>query len=243
MANPTYAQSVWAEIAAAGPPNTVYNGSNQFPAPNTPGNLLVCWVRGTGATTSVTGSVNGAYSVAIPSGTGGSGEYEGLYYFPNCGAGQETVQVINTGGGVAEIVLAEYSDVALTSPLDGTPVIVRTSAALSVAMITLTANDLLLGLSTFSNGTVPGAGTGFTLRQSAINAGFANLFDNAGPPFTANSAGSNTFTQTGATPTAIAIAAFKQGTPAPPSGGPGTGAPPFGWVNTQGDHYNKRGLR
>jgi hypothetical protein len=28
-----------------------------------------------------------------------------------------------------------------------------------------------------------------------------------------------------------------------PSGGPGTGAPPFGWVNTQGDHYNKRGLR
>jgi hypothetical protein len=25
-------------------------------------------------------------------------------------------------------------------------------------------------------------------------------------------------------------------------GGPGTGIPPFGWVNIQGDHYNKHGL-
>jgi hypothetical protein len=194
MANPAYVQSK-SQLGAA---------AIAFTSSNTAGNFLVAYVRTDGTVPTCSDSANGSYSVALNN-VAGTLTFFSVFYFPNCAAGANTVTV--TGGvHVSSVVIVEYSGVALTSPVDGTPVVIGSSS--SSTMTTLTANDLIIGLADGLG--VSAAGAGYTLRESAAT--YA-LEDNTGPPFVANAAGSNTASFSITVGGATGIVAFK-GAPA-----------------------------
>ena len=222
MANPAYVQSA---NATTGTPSTL-----AFPTNNGAGNLLVVWmysnIAASGFTVQDTNNGN-VYSPVFSAQSDGS-EFFGCFYLANCKAGANTVQWAATGGAFVRGIIAEYSGVATSSPLDGTPVIAHTTSA---TMTTLTANDLLLGLSVGQTATA--AGTGYTIRENAGSGSLA-LEDNTGPPFVANSAGSNSASITGtAFIGSFAIAAFKAAvTTHSISGSAGVAGATVAWTGT-----------
>lgn len=162
-----------------------------FTNPNTAGNLLVVCTVGNATGVTCVDSRNGnVYSKAFAEASTGS-EILNCFYFPNCAAGTNTVTI--TGGAFSRTIILEYSGVALTSPLDGTPNHLYGTSGLTPSsgnMSTNNANDLLLGFfgtsstTTITAGTIGGATA--ALRENVTS--FSAVQDNNS---LANAAGNN----------------------------------------------------
>ena len=225
MATPAFVQQASATTAT---PGTLAFSSN-----NGAGNLLVVWLYSSIAAVSLTcqDTNNGnVYTPAFAARSDGT-EFFGCFYLANCNAGANTIQWAAPSGAFVRGVIAEYSGIKTSSPLDGTPVVVASSG--TATMTTLTNNDLILGLSVGQ--TVTAAGSGYTIRAN-VAAGTLVLEDNAGPPLTANSAGSNTASVSSLPAGSFAVVAFAAAPAPAPAGGTG------GWLNAQNDYTNKRGV-
>jgi hypothetical protein len=131
------------------------------------GHLLVGMFRASG-TTSVSDSVNGAWTKAI----GASDGVNSLWYKPNASAGSTTVTVNGSTSGSIRAVIAEYSGVATTSPLDGTSCNSGTGAtATTGSTASVPAGELAFaGVGLFDSGITVTAGTGATLRTQLTGA-------------------------------------------------------------------------
>jgi hypothetical protein len=170
MANPAFVQ---ANNAVTGAPGTLAFLSN-----NTAGSLLVVWVvsqSGAGTITVQDTNNGNVYSVGIPQVNDGSISDVVAFYLPNCKAGANTVQIAATATAFFRVIIAEYSGVALTSPLDAEQLArLVVGATPSSGNITTTGtNDLLVGVG--NNGTAPAstaAGSGYTLRVNQGNSAF-----------------------------------------------------------------------
>lgn len=222
MSSPAFVQQASATTATP--------GTLAFPTNNGAGNLLVVWLYSNIAASALTVQDTNNGNVYSPAFAGQSdvAEFFGCFFLPNCKAGANTVQWAATGGAFVRGIIAEYSGVATSSALDGTPVITHT---LSATMTTLTDNDLLLGLSVGQTATA--AGAGYTL-QANVGSGALALEDNTGPPFVANSAGSNSASIAGIAFTgSFAIVAFKAAvTTHSISGSAGVAGATVSWTGT-----------
>ncbi len=162
------------------------------------GDLLVAGLttndNGTDAISGVSDSLNGSWT-RLTSVRYGNGHVD-VYYFSNSAAGADTITI---AGGHAALTVAEYSGVlAAGSPVD--QYAGKSSAGSPLAGPTATvgaANELVLGIGGM---TAPGtfsAGSGFTLRESAVsNYAYANGIEDevststAGQSMTMKSTGS-----------------------------------------------------
>jgi hypothetical protein len=157
-------------VQAAGTVGTsVFNLA--YGSSNTAGSLLIAVIRisnGTGAIT-VSDSLNPNWTSAVANVNGTSND--AIFFLPNCAAGANTVHVAQSGEGACEFLIAEYSGLALTSPLDKTASSLGTSATGSVGptATTTVANELIIaGFSNESaNGLTFTNGTGYTIRTNA----------------------------------------------------------------------------
>jgi hypothetical protein len=131
------------------------------------GHLLVGMFRASG-TTSVSDSVNGAWTKAV----GASDGVNSLWYRANAAAGSTTVSVGGTTNGSIRAVIAEYSGVSTTSPLDGASCNVGTGTTATTGnTASLPAGELAFaGLGLFDSGFTATAGSGATLRTQFTGA-------------------------------------------------------------------------
>jgi hypothetical protein len=201
---------------------------------NTTGNFLACvlWTNGAG-TFLVSDSQGNSWSAAHTALTVGSDLFQ-LWYAPNCKAGANTVSTTGSVAGNTLMMIAEFSGIKTFSPLDSATA--GGSSSTTPNLTTTQPGDLLIAyVGNNSGGITYVPGAGYTL--------IANSTGVVGWAFaTAGAAGTYSTAFTGGNGIA-ALAGFFAQPAAPPSGGPGTGMPPFGWVNTQGNNYNKRGLK
>ena len=147
-----------------------------FDSPNTAGNFLVALTDYTIQTTTlpVTDSQGNTW---IPytkvSWSSGGGRWSQVWYCENCKAGANTVTVTPIAVTAIQLVIAEYSGIALSSSPDGTIVNaiggVNTTYA-SGNLTTSNANDLLIGLVINNLGSSYTPAGGFASRQTSGNA-------------------------------------------------------------------------
>jgi PKD repeat protein len=135
--------------------------------PVTGGDLLVAGITTGGSqVTGVSDSLNGAWTAASSLAYGNG--YVDLYYLQDSRAGTDTVTV----AGSAALTVAEYSGVASTAALDQVASGSTTGSALKAGPTAAIgeAGELVVGVGgqTYA-GTGFSAGTGFTLRESAIS--------------------------------------------------------------------------
>jgi hypothetical protein len=86
------------------------------------GNLLVAFVSARGTFASATMPANWQLATSNVGGTGSTTESAFLYYYPNNPGGITSVAVMVTGTAGVSLLLAEFSGVATSSPLDQTGV-------------------------------------------------------------------------------------------------------------------------
>jgi hypothetical protein len=131
------------------------------PLTNTAGNFLVIVSRQTITAISDTLSNTNWTNANITNGS--------IWYCPNCKGGANTLSCTTAGG--CQSVWAEYSGIALTSPLDVQNASTATgtgTAAASNSITTTKDGDLIIGYgwnSTTNSPTIT-AGSGFTLRNN-----------------------------------------------------------------------------
>jgi PKD repeat protein len=135
--------------------------------PVTGGDLLVAGITTGGSqVTGVSDSLNGAWTAASSLAYGNG--YVDLYYLQDSRAGTDTVTV----AGSAALTVAEYSGVASTAALDQVASGSTTGSTLKAGPTAAIgeAGELVVGVGgqTYA-GTGFSAGTGFTLRESAIS--------------------------------------------------------------------------
>lgn len=137
----------------------------------TAGDLLVAGITtndsGTDPVTGVSDSVNGAWTRAS-SVNYGNGHVD-LYYLQNAKAGSVTVTLAGGGGA---LTVAEYSGIAAASSLDQVTNASGSSSALHAGPTAAIggAGELVVGVGGQSNaGSGLTAGSGFTLRESAVS--------------------------------------------------------------------------
>ena len=138
---------------------------------NTVGNLLIAVIRissGTGAIT-VSDSRNPNWASAVANVNGSSND--AIFYLPNCAAGANTVHVAQSGEGACEFLIAEYSGLALSNPLDKVISSLGTSATGNVGPTATTTSPNELVIAGFSNESANGLtftpGSGYTVRTNA----------------------------------------------------------------------------
>lgn len=142
------------------------------------GHLLVAAVITSVAITGVVSPIGNTWVKAISQSTGGNSME--IWYALNSTAGTESPVFTGSGGGM-DIMLGEYSGVALTAALDQTAF----SAGLNSGNVTTTAtHELLFGFYISNAGGFPTAGSGYTLRNT-----FANNFLDADEDQTVTSIG------------------------------------------------------
>jgi PKD repeat protein len=180
----------------------------------TAGDLLVAGITtndsGTDPVTGVSDNVNGAWTRAS-SLDYGNGHVD-LYYLQNAKAGSVTVTLAGGGGAVT---VAEYSGIAAASALDQVTNASGSSSALKAGPTAAIggAGELVVGVGGQSNaGSGLTAGSGFTLRESAVSNWWAvsGLEDSlssstAGQSMAMTSGSSQYF--------GAVVAVFKAGTP------------------------------
>ena len=223
------------------------SSATPFLSNNTAGNFLVAAAIGFGTVTisSIADTLGNNWSL-VSQQTLADGTIYYLYAVTNCKGGANTVTITLESSNQPMLLVAEYSGISLTSPLDQLAASTEGASGsyTSGSVTTTVANELLIGVLKCTGGVaatiVPAAG--WTERQQERSATVPDivLLDNIVSSI-GTYANSGTFS-TSVPDNGALIATFKAQASAP-SGGPGTGLPPFGWVNTQGDHYNKRGLR
>lgn len=153
-------------------PNFVQGGATTSTSltlskPITGGDLLVAGITTGGSQVSgVSDSLNGAWTAASSLAYGNG--YEDLYYLQNSKAGTVTVTVAGSGA----LTVAEYSGVAATAALDQVAGGSTTGSTLKAGPTAAIgeAGELVVGVGgqTYA-GTGFSAGTGFTLRESALS--------------------------------------------------------------------------
>jgi hypothetical protein len=155
QAAPAFVQG--ASNATSGTSMSVSYGSSV-----TAGHLLVGMFRAAG-TTAVSDSRNGAWTKAI----GASDGVNSLWYRANAIAGTTTVTVTGTTSGPIRAVVADYSGVATTAPLDGTACNTGTgTAATTGTTASVPAGELAFaGVGMFDSPITVTAGAGMTLRN------------------------------------------------------------------------------
>ena len=147
--------------------SSAQNLATTLPSSVTAGNLIVVSVSGwpnLPALTAVTDSLGNTYSIA---GTVlvSQGAYSAIYYAKNVKAGTSTVtfRTVKSGGQIS-MVVAEFSGVNTTSPLDKTAGAVGSgNTPASGIMIPSLTNELVIGSGTHNGNTTTRAGAGFTM--------------------------------------------------------------------------------
>jgi hypothetical protein len=182
------------------------------------GHLLVGMFR-TAGTTSVSDSLNGAWTKAV----GTSDGLNSIWYRPNASAGTTTVTVSGTASASIRAVIAEYSGVATTTPLDGTACNTGTgTSATTGSTASVPAGELAFaGVGMFDSPITVSAGTGATLRNQLTGANGTSADEDVAS--TTAGTQNKSFTLSTAPPGgwAACIATFKP---------PGGGTPPADWV-------------
>ena len=147
--------------------SSAQNLATKLPSSVTAGNLIVVSVSGwpnLPASTAVTDSLGNTYSIA---GTVlvSQGAYSAIYYAKNVKAGSNSVifRTLKSGGQIS-MVVAEFSGVNTTSPLDKTAGAVGSgNTPASGTMIPSLTNELVIGSGTHNGNTTTSAGAGFTM--------------------------------------------------------------------------------
>jgi uncharacterized repeat protein (TIGR01451 family) len=195
-----------------------------FPSANTAGNWIAVVIRAgkAGQNFVVSDSRGNAYQKALQVSTTLDTVTLGVFYAESIAGGANTVTVSDSmSGGTLRIAVLEYSGIAASGSLDGTPVMAEgTGTALaSPATTTSVAGDLILGLLDTTDGATMTAGAGFTIeeRVPASPATKLAVEDEVQP-----AAGSIAATATIAPGQAwaAAVVAFKPGSAPPPPPNP-----------------------
>jgi hypothetical protein len=154
-----------ANVAASG--STSQSGA--YGSNNTLGNLLVAlvWTDSGQTLSSMTDTLGNTWVQALAIGPLSANSNLYIMYVANCNAGANTVTATGSGSGTfPQFVLAEYSGVAVSSPLDKTASATNSSGGTSFASgntaNTTVANELLIGIFGQPSGTTttltPGSG-------------------------------------------------------------------------------------
>ncbi len=208
-------------------PGTATAPTLAYTSDNTGSNLLLCLVTwdtaGGRVIDTVTDSKSNAWSLAKFQDDTTNLQGCALYYAPNAAAGPNTVTVTFNGSALfTGLIVGEYSGIATSSPLDGTPAGQTTSGTTATDNVTSgntttgQSGSLIIGAMADTDGNATmSAGTGFT-KQGASQTSGLSLED-----MVQGSAGAiaATWTRSVAGRYAAITAAFKAaagGTQAPP---------------------------
>ncbi len=184
-----------------------------LPKAVTAGDLLVAGITtndaGTDPVTGVSDGANGSWTRAT-SLAYGNGHVD-LYYLQNSKAGSLTVALAGSGGGA--LTVAEYSGIATSAALDQVSSATGSGSALKAGPTATIggSGELVVGLGGQSNvGSGLTAGSGFTLRESAVSNWWAvnGLEDSLS---TSSSGQSMTMTSGSAQYFGAVVAVFKAG--------------------------------
>jgi hypothetical protein len=206
QAAPAFVQG--ASNSTSGTTMTVSYGSSV-----TAGHLLVGMVRVAG-TTSVSDPLNGAWTKAV----GASDGVNAIWYKANSKAGSTSVTASGTTSGPIRAVIADYSGIATSAPLDGTACSTGTgTTATTGSTASVPAGELAFaGIGTFDSPITVTAGAGATLRSQFTGANGTSADEDV--LSTAAGAQSKSFTLNpgSAGGWAACIATFKTPTTPPP---------------------------
>jgi hypothetical protein len=187
--------------------------SATFPAGNTPGNLIIAFVRmsSTAQTVTVTDSVGDVYTDAVTQAQTADGHQVHIFYAKNILGGANTVKAAFSGtNNHPWLAIYEYSGLSKTNPLDQTAHAQGSSGAASsgAAAMTGSANELLFaatGLPAGYTGTAT-AGSGYTMLQQDTSGSTA---DNEAEIVSAAGTYAATFTLSPSTYWSAVLATFK----------------------------------
>jgi len=204
--------------------STTTSSALAFPAANAAGNFIVVVVRAgqSGQVFTVSDTRGNTYRRALQASQSLDPITVGVFYAENIAAGANTVTVSDTiSGGTLRFALLEYSGVATSSSLDGTPASVEgTSASLVSPAITTTVDgDLILGVLATADSATFTAGSGYTLEERVPAAPNTKLAVEDRKQVAAGSI-TATGTITSGQAWAAAIVAFKPVAAAPPPNAP-----------------------
>jgi hypothetical protein len=208
QAAPVFVQG--ASNSASGTSMTVSYGSSVAA-----GNLLVGMFRAAG-TTSVSDSRNGAWTKAV----GASDAVNAIWYRANAAAGATTVTASGTTSGPIRAVIAAYSGIATSAPLDGTACNTGTgTTATTGSTASVAAGELAFaGIGTFNSPITVTAGAGATLRTQFTGANGTSADEDVLSTAAGTQNKSFTLNPGSAGGWAACIATFKPtGTPPPPT--------------------------
>ena len=90
-----------------------------------------------------------------------------LFYAENVGSGPNTVTVTDsTSAGTLRLAILEYSGVATSASLDGTPAVAEANSSSAASpLVSANASDLILGVFSASDAATVTAGAGFVLEE------------------------------------------------------------------------------
>lgn len=117
----------------------------------TAGNLLICGISTAGNVTQVSDDVNGNWTKAIDEDdNGGNLLFAEIWYFPNTAGGTPTVSFTGGFDNFEHMAIAEYSDMATSTPLDKTASAIdtvdQTDYSSGTTATTAQADELLIGV-------------------------------------------------------------------------------------------------
>jgi RHS repeat-associated protein len=185
-----------------------------FGANNVAGNWIGVCVRasGTNQNLSMSDTNGNLYRQAVSVNETGGANTLAVFYAENIAAGPNTVAVSDTVSSNLEMVILEYSGLALYGSLDGTASAIGNSTSPASGSTTTTANgDLLLGSIMSASGTTFTAGTGYTQEDFVPGAPSTQLIAEDETQAQSGSA-SATAALAASGYWAAALAAFKVGT-------------------------------
>ena len=151
--------------------STATNNSLAFATNTTAGNFIALVIRGGSSNSqvfTVSDSSGNVYHQAFRVGLSASVDTFALYYAENISGGADTVNVTQSVLGPLRFAILEYSGVATSNSLDGTPATAQgNNATPNSGNLTTSANgDLLLAAIITKNGDAFTAGTGYTIEES-----------------------------------------------------------------------------
>ena len=151
--------------------STSTSNSLAFASSTTAGNWIAVCIRGSGSSSinfTVSDSSGNTYQRAFQVGLTSSLETFAIYYAENIVGGPDKINVTQSVNGTLRFAILEYSGVAITNSLDGSPSIAQgNSSTANSGNVTTTANgDLLLATIITKNTDAYTAGTGYTIEES-----------------------------------------------------------------------------
>ncbi|HYY73010.1 MAG TPA: IPT/TIG domain-containing protein, partial [Candidatus Bathyarchaeia archaeon] len=150
---------------------TTTKASLAFKSNNTAGNWIAVAVRAGSSSSQVftiTDSNGNTYRSAFQLGIASSTYAFALFYAENIKSGANTITVSDTVSGPLRFAISEYSGVAKSNSLDGTPATATATNALANSgnLTTTASGDLLLAAIVTHNSATFVAGSGYTIEDS-----------------------------------------------------------------------------